>query len=225
VSTPATWKTLQAQAGKALSAGDVARAAHLLVEAIEQAPKEVRLYEQLVRVALLGGATDTAVQAALELRRLDPNHAPYGHLQAMALLAHGDATAAESVLEQVLVLSPGHADASLALAQLARSQGEPARAVVLLEGPAKAAPGEATLNVELGLALLEVGRAGDARAVLEAVVARLPDAHAARLALARALKQLGEVTLAQQHARRAKDTDDGEVREQAVRLVQELGGS
>lgn len=42
------WKLLQAAAAKALGQGDVAHAAHLLVEAIELAPAEPRLYEQLV---------------------------------------------------------------------------------------------------------------------------------------------------------------------------------
>lgn len=216
------WKLLQATAAKALGQGDVERAAHLLVEAIELAPTEPRLYEQLVRVALLGGATDTAVQAALELRRLDPTSAQFGHLQAMALLAHGDEAGAQAVLEQVLLAAPGHVEACRALAQLARGRQDPALAVELLQGPWRAAPGDSGLAIDYGLSLLDAQRADEARAVLDPLVAAHPEAHAARLALARACAKVGDLPGARSHAQRAKDTDDGEVREQAVHLARQL---
>jgi Flp pilus assembly protein TadD len=87
-----TWKTLQASAADHLTRGDLGKAAHALVEAIELEPSEPRLYEQLIRVTLLGGSTQTAVSAAEELARLSPGpHA--SHLLAARAWRRGDGEA------------------------------------------------------------------------------------------------------------------------------------
>jgi tetratricopeptide (TPR) repeat protein len=218
------WKVMQAEAAHALAKGDLSRAAQLLVDAIELEPAEPRLYEQLIRVALLGGATETAVRAAVELRRLGEGNVKFAWLHAMALVAHGDAAEAEAVLAQVLELQPGHPDATRALAQLARQQGDPARAVELLEAPARAAPHDVGLTMDLCAALLEAGRAAEARAMLEPLVAAHPSDTGLRLAAARACAKLGDPVSARAHAHRARDTDDDDVRQQAVHLVRELDG-
>ena len=46
-----TWTQLQAEATELLGSGKARAAAEKLIEAIELAPKETQLYQQLVRVA------------------------------------------------------------------------------------------------------------------------------------------------------------------------------
>lgn len=86
---PRAWTTLQMEATRLQQQGDVEKAAHLLIEAIELAPKEPKLYEQLIPLTLRMGSTQTAVDAAKELLRVRPGPASEW-LAAVAALAHGD---------------------------------------------------------------------------------------------------------------------------------------
>lgn len=74
--------------------GDLEKAAHLLIEAIDLAPKEPKLYEQLIHLTLLMGSTQTAVDAAKELVRVRPGP-PSEWLAAVAAMAHGDTEGAK----------------------------------------------------------------------------------------------------------------------------------
>ena len=92
--TVKTWTQLYTEASRLLQQGKVDLAAHALIEAIDLAPKEPRLYEQLIQVTLMMGSTQTAVDAAKELSRVRPG--PQSEwLQAVAAMAHGDAVDAK----------------------------------------------------------------------------------------------------------------------------------
>lgn len=88
--TVKTWTQLYTEASSLLQQGQAELAAHALIEAIDLAPKEPRLYEQLIQVTLMMGSTQTAVDAAKQLSRVRPG--PQSEwLQAVAAMAHGDA--------------------------------------------------------------------------------------------------------------------------------------
>lgn len=84
-----TLKQLEADAARFQDEGALEPAANALIEAIDLAPSEARLYERLVQVTMLMGSTQTAVDAAKELARVRPG--PQSEwLQAVAAMAHGD---------------------------------------------------------------------------------------------------------------------------------------
>ena len=127
--TSPTWQSLQAEASAFLQRGEARAAAEKLIEAIELAPTEPLLYQQLVRVALLAGSPGTAVQAAKELCALDGDSSEAAWLHAVALLADGHPGEARAVLEQALAAHPEDARLNVHLAQvlLEAGQGEAAR--------------------------------------------------------------------------------------------------
>jgi len=117
-----TWTQLQAEATELLGRGQARAAAERLIEAIELAPKETQLYQQLVRVALLAGSPGTAVQAAKELRALDDS-SESAWLHAVALLADNHPTEARGVLEKALAAHPDDARLHLHLGQVLLETG------------------------------------------------------------------------------------------------------
>lgn len=214
-----TWKTLQAEAAGQLERGEVGRAAHTLIEAIELAPDEPRLYEQLIRVALLAGGTQTAVNAALELRRLGPHKPEYAYLHAVASMAHGDIDGAEAVLEQARRGAPDAPEVLQALAQVYRLKRRDEAALALLAQAVERLPTAPALVNDYAVLLLERDRPREARAALE----RLPaGAAGTALNLALACAKLGDVDAARRHAGAAQASDDAELRAQAERLLATL---
>ncbi len=219
--TTKSWKALQARAAEELARGDLEKATHTLVEAAELAPNEPRLYEQLVRVALLDGRTQTAVSAAFELRRLEPYNPQYAYLHAVASMAHGDVEGARGILDEALRHAPKSWEVRQALAQVSRLLKDDARAKALLAEAVALAPTEPGPVNDYALLLLEGDEAGPARAALDTALAVHGDDPALNLNAALACAKLGDAEGAVRHAEKAK-AGDGEMREQAERLLAQL---
>jgi Flp pilus assembly protein TadD len=220
--TAQAWQALEAEAAALLARGEVGRAAHALIAAIDLAPDEPRLYQQLVRVALLAGGTQTAVSAALELRRLDASNPQYAYLHAVASLAHGDVDGAQGILEQALASAPASWEVRQALAQTWRIKKDDARALALLDEAVRLAPTAPGPVNDYAVLLLERDRPADARAALERAAAAHPDDAGVQLNLALACAKLRDVDAAKRHAERAQASSDAGVREQAGRLLAQL---
>ncbi|MCC6332612.1 MAG: tetratricopeptide repeat protein [Myxococcales bacterium] len=220
--TAQSWQALETEAAALLARGEVGRAAHLLIAAIELAPDEARLYQQLVRVALLAGGTQTAVSAALELRRLDAGNPQYAYLHAVASLAHGDVDGAQGVLEQALTLAPHSWEVRQALAQTCRIKKDDARALALLGEAVRLAPTSPGPVNDYAVLLLEGGRAAEARVALERAAHEHPADAGVQLNLALACAKLRDATAARRHAQQAQASEDAGVREQASRILAQL---
>lgn len=117
--SPKTWTQLYTEAAQLQRDGKLDLAAHALIEAIDRAPKEPRLYEQLIQVTLMMGSTQTAVDAAKELVRVRPGP-PSEWLGAVAALANGDVEDAKRRAQQLekTVDATVRAQAKAMLAQL-----------------------------------------------------------------------------------------------------------
>jgi len=115
-----TLKELEADAARFQQSGALEQAAHALIEAIDLAPSEARLYEQLIQVTLLMGSTQTAVDASKELARVRPG--PQAEwLQAVAAMAHGNTADAKARATELATRSTDatvRAQAKALLAQL-----------------------------------------------------------------------------------------------------------
>ncbi len=218
----ATWKTLQATAVEHLSRGDLGKAAHALVEAIELEPTEPQLYEQLIQVTLLGGSTQTAVSAAEELTRLQPDSPHASHLLVVSLLSQGEVDRAKTVLSEAIARTPASVELLQASAQVATIEQQPARALELLGQAAALAPRDAVVVNDYALSLLGAKRANEARALLEPLSAANPKNASLRLSLSMVCVSLKDLAAARSHAMAAKDSDDPDTRTQAIALVNQL---
>lgn len=217
-----SWRGLEADANAALQKGEVGKAAHLLIDAIDLAPNEAGLYKQLVQVALMAGGTETAVKAGTELRRLEPNNPEAGYLLAVAAMAHGDFVLAESTLEAIAKLAPKSWQIKQAQGQVARALKKDGQARTVLEQAVALAPTETTVVNDYAVLLLEIDEAAKAKDVLSRALGAHPDDAGLHLNLALAYGKLKDVLKAKVHAEHAKTSGDADVREQAARLLAQL---
>lgn len=220
--TPKTWRQLEADANAHLAKGEVGKAAHLLIDAIDLAPAETGLYKQLIQVALLAGGTETAVKAATELRRLEPHSAEASYLLAVAAMAHGDFALAEETLDAAAKQAPRSWQIKQAQAQVARALKKEGRARQALEDAVALAPSEPSVVNDYAVLLLELDEAARAKDALTKALAAHPHDAGLHLNLALAFAKLNDVAKAKQHAERAKTAGDADVREQAARLLAQL---
>ncbi|MBE2248355.1 MAG: tetratricopeptide repeat protein [Myxococcus sp.] len=216
------WQALEAEAKAHLARGEIGKAAHLLIDAIDLAPEQVDLYRQLVQVALLAGGTDTAVKAATELRRLEPNNPEAGYLLAVASMAHGDFALAETTLDAAARQAPRSWQIRQAQAQVARALKKEGQARQALEEAVALAPSEPSVVNDYAVLLLELDEPARAKDVLAKALASHPDEAGLHLNLALAYGKLEDVAKAKLHAERAKTAGDADVREQAARLLAQL---
>ena len=216
------WSELHDQSRRHLAAGEVGLAAHVLVEAINLAPDEPSLYVDLVKIALLAGSTKDALNAAFELRRIEPYNPQHVYLHAMASMAAGDLAAAKRILEEALEKVPGSWEVRQALAQVAALTHEPERAEALLREAVDLSPTEP--GPANDLALIHLGRRefAQARVVLGKAAAAHPEHLGTQLNLALACAQAEDKEAAKRHAEAARKSDEPSVREQAERLLKRL---
>lgn len=217
-----SWRGLEADANAALQKGEVGKAAHLLIDAIDLAPNETGLYKQLVQVALLAGGTETAVKAATELKRLEPHNAEASYLLAVAAMAHGDFGLAETTLDAAAKQAPRSWQIKQAQAQVARALKKEGRARQALEEAVALAPTEPPVVNDYAVLLLELDEAARAKDALTKALAAHPDDGGLHLNLALAFAKLKDVAKAKQHAEHAKTSGEADVREQAARLLARL---
>lgn len=220
--SPKTWQQLEAEANAHLAKGEIGKAAHLLIDAIDLAPKETGLYRQLVQVALLAGGTETAVKAATELRALEPTNPEAGYLLAVALMAHGDFVAAEGALDAVASQAPRSWQIKQAQAQVARALKKDGRARQALEAAVGLAPQEPSVVNDFAVLMLELDEPARAKDALSKALGAHQDDPGLHLNLALAWAKLGDVLKAKVHAERARSAGDPEIREQATRLLAQL---
>lgn len=217
-----TWQQLEVKANEALATGDIGAAAAQLIDAIELAPKEPGLYRQLVQVTLLGGSTQTALQAAKELQALEPNSAEAHYLVGLAAMAHGELVLAETSLDHAAAKAPRSWQIRQALAQVAKALKKNGRAAQALEEAVKLAPTEPAIVVDYATMLLELKEPQKAKEVLSHAVKVHPTEARLRVVLAEVHVAIGESYEAQLHATEALGSDDELVRQRAREIVASL---
>ncbi|XXF78312.1 tetratricopeptide repeat protein [Myxococcaceae bacterium GXIMD 01537] len=220
----ATRKLLDASRAH-LQQGEVGLAVHVLKQAIELEPDERQLWEEMFSLCMLAGSARSAVVAAFELRRIDPVSANYAYMHGVATLAAGQVQEAVTILEDARRRAPRAAEARRALAQAYDLLQQPERVRALLEEVVAEHPEDADAVNDYAVFLMKAGEEGKRRAapLLERVLAAHPDNLDAHLNLALALAD-SDPDAARPHARRALDSREPAVREQAQRLFKLLGG-
>lgn len=197
------WRELEAQANAFIGRGEIGRAAHLLVDAIELAPKQPSLYRALIQVTLIGGSTETALQAARALCALLPGDVEARFLLGAAANAHGDFQLARQTLDGLVNEAPKSWQIRQAQATAARGLADVPGATAAYEGALQLAPTEAALVIEAAGFWLEQGRHTTARATLEPALVAQPTHAMLHLLAAQAMVGLGDRAAARRHAERA----------------------
>lgn len=214
-----TWQQLENVANQALAVGDIGAAASTLIDAIELAPKEPGLYRQLVQVTLMGGSTETALQAAKELLTLEPNSPEAHYLLGISAMAHGELVLAESSLDHAASKAPKSWQIRQAQAQVAKALKKNGRAAQALEEAVKLAPTEPAIVVDYATMLLELKEGQKAKEVLSHAVKVHPTNATLRVVLAEVFVSVGESYEAQLHAKQALEAEDESVRKRAEVIV------
>lgn len=206
------------QAGR----GDLGKAVQTLLEAIEREPDEAALHEEMFRYCMITGSTNSAINAAAELRRIDPNNGNYAYMHGLATLAAGQTQEAKRILEDALAKAPSSWEIRQGLAQVLRVLNEPARATQLLEEAVNQNPTQPGPVNDLAMVYLtEPGGTEKAIRILRKVLDAQPDEPGANLSMALALKAT-DPKAARTHAERALKSDDDGIREHAKRLLRQL---
>ena len=171
---------------------------------------------------MMGGATETALQAAKELNALEPSHAENQYLLGIAAMAHGELTLAESSLDHAARQAPKSWQIRQAQAQVAKALKKNGRAAQALEEAVKLAPTEPAIVVDYASMLLELKEPQKAKEVLTHAVKVHPNEGTIRLALAEVHVWLSETYEAHLHATHAVSLDQEPVRSRAVDLLGRL---
>lgn len=208
-----------------LKKGEVGRAVHVLKEAIHLEPDNAQLWEEMFKLCMLAKSPKSAIAAAFELRRIDGVSANYAYMHGVATLAAGQPQEAVQILEDARRRAPHVADIRRALAQTYEILKQPERVRELLESVVAERPDEPDGVNDYAVFLMRQGEEGKARAVphLRRVLDKHPDHFGAHLNLALALAD-ADSDAARPHARRALESPDKGIRDQAQRLFRLLGG-
>jgi Flp pilus assembly protein TadD len=212
---------LQLAARVLVQQGLVGQAQAALQKALQRAPQKAELHEEFIKLCLFANSPKAALNSVLELRRLEPKNPNGPYLHGLMLLISGKVEDARRTFREALELAPQSWEARLGLAR-ALLMGEPkdlAQALKLLEEAVTLAPTEPGPVNELAvLYLARPETTPKARELLTRLLAAHPDEPGANLNMALALVKTDKAAAAR-HARKAQQSTDPAVREQAERLL------
>jgi tetratricopeptide (TPR) repeat protein len=215
---------LQLAAKVLVQQGDVGKAQLALQKALQRAPKKAEVHEEFIKLCLFANTPKTALNSVLELRRLAPTNPNGPYLQGLVMLLSGNVAEARRTFREALTLAPRSWETRLGLAR-ALLMGEPPEqpeALTLLQEAVELAPTEPGPVNELAvLYLARPETAARAKELLSRLLAAHPDEPGANLNMALALVKTDKATAAQ-HARKALQSTEPHVREQAERLLKLL---
>ncbi|WP_267146700.1 tetratricopeptide repeat protein [Pyxidicoccus xibeiensis] len=194
--------------------------------ALENAPQgnlRRSVLEELFKLYLTGGSPDGAKRVAQELRQLEPSSVNYVYLDGLAAMSAGTFRDAVGLFEDVVRRAPNHWQALQALSQVHLALGERGLARKRLEEAVTLVPTDPGPANDLALLLLQDEAHESARPVLERVLAAHPEEPVTNLNLAVAWFPTDKQACIR-HAKVAQARGAGVVKEQADRLLKQLGG-
>lgn len=222
---------LYARTGDRLKQGRI-----LLEEARAAKPaQQIELFGKAAELLAGQGATDEALTALGELRKLDPERADVALLAASVLASSGRAEEGRAILTQLLAATErrrtkAHAKVYLRLAELSLAADELAEALEPLNQAHQLDKADPEIALTLGLLAADLDQSDAAFAALRAFVGMKDKAtdQSSRRQLSRAYLQLGELelgkgqrTVARRMLTRAVETDPEN--KNAHRSLAELG--
>ncbi len=187
---------LMREALRCEQAGDLARAAGLLGQALDRAPDDRSSLAAAARVATRRGDRVTALGCLKRLVELDPKHKAHRLDLAIALFGAGDLAGAETESRALLDLDPRDGRALNLLGVVQRRQGRLREAIDTLSAAARAGGAGESPVINLGSVYLDLGQGRPAVETFKKAIKLKPkDAEVARL-LGNAHALVGENTAA-----------------------------
>lgn len=215
---------LQLAAKVLVQQGQLAQAQQALTMALQRAPRKAALHEDFIKLCLFSNNAKAALQSVLELRQLDPKNPTGPYLHGLVMLTSGKVEDARRTFREALALAPDSWEARLGLAralQLGDKKDIPEALRLLEEAVAKAPTEPGPVNELAVHYLAKPETVGQAKALLEKVLAVHPDEPGANLNMALALVKTDKAAAAR-HARKALESTEPSVREQAERLLKQV---
>ncbi|MFP2900751.1 tetratricopeptide repeat protein [Corallococcus sp. 4LFB] len=206
--------------------GAIGQAIAAATRALEHAQGRTRVavLQDLLRLYLQANSQDAARRTILELRELEPTQVRYIHLHGLACMLAGELAEAKALFGEALQRAPNQWDILHSLAQAHEALGERAEARKQLEAAVAAAPQEPGPTNDLVRLLMGDQDHARARVLLERVLEANPQDALTHLNLARATQPFDRAE-ATRHARQAQSLGaDVAVKDEAARLLSELGG-
>jgi tetratricopeptide (TPR) repeat protein len=179
--------------------------------------------EDLFKLYLTAGNPEAAKRAAMELRQLLPSDANYVYLHGLAVMSAGAFREAQGLFEETLRLSPKSWQSLQALAQVHLALQERGLGRKRLEEAVALVPTDPGPANDLAMLFLQDEAHERARPVLERVLEAHPEDAITHLNMAVAWFPTDRDACVR-HARQAHTHGTGTVREQAERLLKQLGG-
>ena len=216
---------LQLAARVLVQQGKVGEAQLALQKAIQRSPRKPELHEEYIKLCIFANTPKTGLKSAIELRQLAPKNPNGPYLQGLVMLIGGQVDEARRLFRETLALAPDSWEAKLGLARALQlgTNKDPEQARKLLEEAVAKAPTEPGPVNELAVLYLEKPEtAARAKELLAKVLAAHPDEPGANLNMALALVKTDKAASAQ-HARKAQKSTEPSVREQAERLLKQVG--
>jgi Flp pilus assembly protein TadD len=205
--------------------GALGLAIQAAVRALEHAQGGIRrsVLEDLFRLYLTAGNPDAAKRSVMELRQMVPANSNYVYLHGLAEMSSAAFREAQQLFEEALRMSPTSWQSLQALAQTHLALLERGMARRRLEEAVALVPTEPGPANDLALLLLQDQAHESVRPVLEPVLAAHPRDAVTHLNLAVSWFASDKAACVR-HAREAFTHGDSAVREQAERLLKQLGG-
>jgi tetratricopeptide (TPR) repeat protein len=201
---------------------DLPRAAAALSAAINLAPLEPALHEEMYFIHCAQKAWGHAAESAERLTRIAPNEVQYRYWRGVSLLKAGQLEPAQVLLEDVASRVPNPANVKHALAELQLMRGDRGQAQRLLEDALSLAPTSPAIANDLASLYTQQSEGADrAEQVLLGVLAAIPDDLLTHYNLGLVLAPK-DPKRALEHACRAAAAADNALKEQAERLIQSL---
>lgn len=203
-------------------AGRAEESKSLLEALIRENPEEPLVLEEACSSYLEMEEPARAVGFAETLVRVEPDEPEHKQLLGVALYTAGEVDRARDVLGKLVEAEPNFYEARRTLAEILEAQGDTATAMKLLEGVVQQDPTEPGPANDLALLYFsQPDGMSRAKAVLERVLEAHPGDGITHFNLALALSE-NEPAQALEHARKAEESGEEAVADQATRLIAAL---
>ncbi|WP_342376751.1 tetratricopeptide repeat protein [Myxococcus stipitatus] len=195
-------------------------------QALEKAQGSLRraVLEDLFKLYLSAGSPEGAKRTSLELRQLEPAHVNYVYMHGLAVMSAGFFAEAKALFEEALRMAPGSWQTLTALAQMHGALGEREEARRRLEEAVALVPTELGPVNDLAMHLMQDDEHSRAKPLLERALAAHPADATTNLNMAVATFMTDRAA-SLHHAERARTLGQGEIRDQAERILKALGAA